>query len=1846
MNQQPLETYDSQAVYACGMKLFHRAYPGPLLAVVRHNDGVEANVYPDATGSITLDSPIEILVGESEASYLGEFLCAVGYDPDPVLGVSPVVVAGVNTLYDQSSNINHLINTDTATQPLICDGGVIFPSDWGLSLSLAGGRFFYSSSFEDSVTLHYRIQLDGALGTKYLYRQEGDAFYAKITDSYLDETLGASSAVVFNNENYYRDYTTYDISLNEGSGTLRCLEVVAHDGVLNEPPLYKIENIDVFHSLLVYNGVGEHVRRHVTNTSMAEDIPLLQEKLQRYNPQSYYNFVAGAKAIYGTFSFAGVLGDSNTRMMRIRRKVGVITEYIDLFTDNTGYINLDSPVGNPSHTTSASTLGEWVAHSSYVNTDGIAPVDIYIERLYSQVNDSVDLVGGNDPKLYTAATESLSVSGSNGVVGLDFYVPEDSAPNKGMSLAERFYAKTVVVVYANKDSTLETNTLVSAQYGATIYSKFAFGGLGTYGVTLYDQTNFNFTQEGIDSEVHIVSLFEDAQKLVIDNVEYDVNYDKIPDGIEDTEYEDSTMWAHIGALSGSGSSPHKGYVAAVIFYDDDKYDQRDFIHDYLNTMFGVQNTPFAEPVTYPEITGYKTTEGIFTATGDVEPVYVRAADNIQPGELLLLVGAYNTTGDVKIPYAPYGWELYNDGNFIVSGLAGVGITIMHKIADGTEDAFPLVGVLTTAPTDEAIFWYIRVRNGSTNFLVGDGAFSTESFSVIAPSVDTTGYNTPLALAFMATEMGGGALWNTSGSADGWSDVEGVIAYPEYNPDGVTGGFAFKVVEGDSSGDVHFNQNPYQLTAEGIVGRQIIIPYAPAIAPLPFRTALLDDYPGAAVAYSLRNVSSNYDGSAVRVRRSSDNVEQDISFDSLGNLNVNLLSTFCAGTDGFVVRWYDQSGNARDYTMATTANQWKVYDASTGVVNYAGINGSAVLGVGTAAYSQSIDLSDMHDGNGFTAITVTAQAAGVGRGAAFGTTLRFFTEYDNVTYFDSPTRHAAASISHANGILGFAYRAGSTKEAFQNGSLKITNTDATALPTTTVGFTLTIDTGTHGFEFIWYPSDQSANRAAIESDINDYYQVYDEPRLLNDYPDAAAAYSLRKLNADYTGAAVRVRRASDNLEEDISFLSNGNLNTSFLSAFCNQTDGFIVRFYDQSGNGNDAVQATTSEQPKIYDATAGYLTGLEFVPASNTHLGLDYTFDMTDVSAALVAKADNTGSYAIINAHETTVAREFAIGVNNGTVASTIKYDGNQRSDSDTLSNYDDLFLLTMFADSSTANDSYLNGQACTGTTNPPTTPNTTNNIRIGQRATGSADFSGLIFEFVVWFSDQSANRAAIEANIATFYGIYEPPKLLNSYSGAAAAYSLRQLDTAYTGPAVRVRRDTDNTELNIPFYEGELHTALLNDFCLNANGFVSVWYDQSGNGNDAVQATTASQPKVYDSVTGVIDSLRFDGNDFFTLASTIPIDLSDGFAGFIASNHSSGNNHRIFLQTTAGGLDYAAGGTLLATEEFIIDADPRVVGISAVTGLSLYTYEMTASAGNFYKNGTLLGTDAHSKTNTITPTVAQISRSSGYTGDMKELIIYASDQSANRAAIEANIASYYGITLTPPVAPTPEPTVTPSIAETVSQVDTLPFAVSSYSVTLPLTTEVGDMIFIIAANDDATNEQIFSAPTGFTELSYEGNSTTDAHLAMYYRIADGTEGATIGLPFDTNGNVTDIAVYASRITGVKQTAPIISEVGSTSSVNNVTIGSHASAASNTLFIAAVAFDGGDGTEWSVSGDTAYWGTSFDETILRYPETSISGISLGFISQQQQAQGVQSGVLTVSQSNSDGWIYALAQITGN
>lgn len=82
--------------------------------------------------------------------------------------------------------------------------------------------------------------------------------------------------------------------------------------------------------------------------------------------------------------------------------------------------------------------------------------------------------------------------------------------------------------------------------------------------------------------------------------------------------------------------------------------------------------------------------------------------------------------------------------------------------------------------------------------------------------------------------------------------------------------------------------------------------------------------------------------------------------------------------------------------------------------------------------------------------------------------------------------------------------------------------------------------------------------------------------------AAVAYSTRKLRAAYAGPAIKVRRSSDSALQDIGFVGN-NLDTVALATFVGANSGFIDTWYDQSGNGINAIQGVAGNQPRIVNA---------------------------------------------------------------------------------------------------------------------------------------------------------------------------------------------------------------------------------------------------------------------------------------------------------------------------------------------------------------------------------------------------------------------------------------------------------------------------------------------------------------------------------------------------------------------------------------------------------------------------------------------------------------------------------------
>ena len=240
---------------------------------------------------------------------------------------------------------------------------------------------------------------------------------------------------------------------------------------------------------------------------------------------------------------------------------------------------------------------------------------------------------------------------------------------------------------------------------------------------------------------------------------------------------------------------------------------------------------------------------------------------------------------------------------------------------------------------------------------------------------------------------------------------------------------------------------------------------------------------------------------------------------------------------------------------------------------------------------------------------------------------------------------------------------------------------------------------------------------------------------------------------------------------------------------------------------------------------------------------------------------------------------------------------------------------------------------------------------------------------------------------------------------AAAAYSLRSL-TGGDPKVVRVRRSSDNGEQD--FTASGVSSGALVAFVGSGNdGFVETWYDQSGNSKNAVQETAGSQPKIV-SAGSLLNELLFEGsqvfdtitlsdsaqpNSIFTVSNTNVASQTRGIYGTNISQagyYRSSNKHAIF--STGTGSATLEGAAYVADRDYL--RFDLFNGASSVLGVDGATTSGTT------------GADGLNRLDIGDSTLGGVSP---LNGGIKELILYASDQSANRAALETNINSHYSI---------------------------------------------------------------------------------------------------------------------------------------------------------------------------------------------------------------------------------------------
>ena len=257
--------------------------------------------------------------------------------------------------------------------------------------------------------------------------------------------------------------------------------------------------------------------------------------------------------------------------------------------------------------------------------------------------------------------------------------------------------------------------------------------------------------------------------------------------------------------------------------------------------------------------------------------------------------------------------------------------------------------------------------------------------------------------------------------------------------------------------------------------------------------------------------------------------------------------------------------------------------------------------------------------------------------------------------------------------------------------------------------------------------------------------------------------------------------------------------------------------------------------------------------------------------------------------------------------------------------------------------------------------------------------------------------------------------LLETYYGSGAAYSTRRIRTTYTGPALRVRRSSDNTEQDINFNtNGDLDTTALISFTGTSNGFITKWYDQSGNSRDLIQATVLKQPQI--SMNGVV----FTENDKPTIVSTGNSLLSMntwnmptyGAYSLFLSIRMNVRRADMFLGHIAN-AQLSISRNTSGTNRYYGTADVTVAALP--NGNNYITIANVSNSVSAWENGTQImngiasgsdsllgnpvGINIFDRWATINPLTAGTA--------ISELILYGNDQRTNRSSIESSLISYF-----------------------------------------------------------------------------------------------------------------------------------------------------------------------------------------------------------------------------------------------
>lgn len=265
-------------------------------------------------------------------------------------------------------------------------------------------------------------------------------------------------------------------------------------------------------------------------------------------------------------------------------------------------------------------------------------------------------------------------------------------------------------------------------------------------------------------------------------------------------------------------------------------------------------------------------------------------------------------------------------------------------------------------------------------------------------------------------------------------------------------------------------------------------------------------------------------------------------------------------------------------------------------------------------------------------------------------------------------------------------------------------------------------------------------------------------------------------------------------------------------------------------------------------------------------------------------------------------------------------------------------------------------------------------------------------------------------------GTATAPLLLDRLSAPSVAYSLRLLKASYTGKAIKVRRSNDDIESDIGFTSsGNLDEAALLSFVGSGDGFVTTWYDQSGNGNHAINITKSSQPQIV--FSGAVNKMNnrpaikgsIARNSRLERTPVSPIVINQ--YSVVGQGEANGTSYVIFLQQAGPSAHFRYNNTSGNLEAWDFNVSPLSSTTNQTTSI-LKIYSAVFPTGKLYTNGSEIGSGS---TGTATGSASLYTlfnnpgNNSPLNGSLSEMILFSS--AVDRAILESDQGTYYSITI-------------------------------------------------------------------------------------------------------------------------------------------------------------------------------------------------------------------------------------------